>query len=187
MIPFPGISLIDVQGQNRPQIGHALDPRYLRVHPGEIHTVVERLASTCKREEVDCVLGLVEGSYLPAFVFSQVIDRPVVLSTRCDLCLPGKITFREPHSCQYSTQYVFGLSKGDRAIIVEDEITTGVTIVNAVNALRNAGIRINQVFSLLAVDAPAMWRKMDGLEIEVIAGDLLPGVLGSQITQLGKQ
>ena len=45
-------------------------------------------------------------------------------------------------------------------MIFEDELTNGHTAVNAVRALRSAGIEIAQIAALFAIDHPALWRRV---------------------------
>ncbi len=47
---------------------------------------------------------------------------------------------------------------GDRVVIVEDEVTSGGTLVSVARALRTAGVQISQVGALLVVDDPRTWR-----------------------------
>ena len=51
------------------------------------------------------------------------------------------MSFCEAHDPPPVTgKHVYGLSPGDQVIVVEDEVTSGRTVVNCVRALRAAGI-----------------------------------------------
>ena len=54
-------------------------------------------------------------------------------------------------------------------MVFEDELTSGHTAVNAVRALRAAGIEIDQIASLFAIDHPALARRMreEGITLHV--------------------
>lgn len=54
-------------------------------------------------------------------------------------------------------------------IVVEDEVTSGRTIINTVRALRAAGIRCDQVATIYAADDPAMRARVaaEGIKLHV--------------------
>jgi len=166
------VSLVPALGHGRPQIAHRLDPRYGAMRPAELLPLIQELAAAIDTSAVDCVLGFPEGGVLPAFAFAQLVGRPLILSTRLRLDLPGGIAFT---SCQGTDHFVHGLAPGHRAVIVEDEVTTGQTIASAVRALRSAGVRVDDVGTLLAVDDPAMWRLMEEERVRLHARVRLPG------------
>jgi len=145
------------------QIVHRLDGRYGAMDPEELAGVVGKLAGTMDVAAVDYVLGFPEGGSIPAFAFAQLVGRPLILSTRLAFTLPGvaAIAFVEPHTSIGKTHYVHGLSRGHRVVIVEDEVTTGRTLLAAIRALRAAGVEVAQAGALLAVDDPRMWRAME--------------------------
>jgi adenine/guanine phosphoribosyltransferase-like PRPP-binding protein len=147
-----------------PTITHPLDGRSGAMDPGELAAAVRRLADLMDLKEVDYVLGFPEGGSVPAFAFAHAVGRPLVLSTRLDFALPGvsEIVFHVTHSPFGRIHRIHGLKSGDRVVIVEDEVTSGGTLVSAVRALRAAGVQISQAGALLAVDDPAMWRTMEG-------------------------
>jgi len=166
--------LVPAANQDRPQLAHRLDGRYGAMDPEELLSLVRELAARVDSAEVDYVVGLPEGGSLPAFAFAQVVGRPLILSTRLALALPGAVSFEEPHSGLGTVHHVYGLRAGDHVILIEDEITTGRTVVNAVRALRRQGIRIDQVVALLAADDPAVWQMMRQERIVLHAGARLP-------------
>ena len=137
--------------------------------PKELLSVARELAMGIDMDGVDYVLGFPEGGVLPAFAFAQIVDRPLLLSTRLHLMLSPVISFEEPHTRLGTTHYLHGLRSAHRVVIVEDEVTTGRTIINAVRALRAAGVHVRDVGVLLAMDTPALWRAMADAEISLHA------------------
>lgn len=131
---------------------------------------------------IDYVLGFPVGGAIPAFAFAQITGRPLILSMLVRPERPGLITFEEPHSSGATTHYVQGLAPGDVIVIVEDEVTTGRTAINAVRALRRAGVRITDVAAVLAVDDPAVWQRMADETITLHVGIRLPGDYLARIT-----
>jgi len=170
------VSIISPANEPRGQIAHALDGRFHPLRPAELVSAVRELAAGLDVNAIDYVLGFPEGGVTPAFAFAHLVDRPLILSTRFVLEGPGVISFEEPHSGLGKTHYIQGLRDGDRVVVIEDEVTTGRTLINAVRALRRAGVRIDTAGALLAVDDPAMWQSMKDEHVSLLATSRLPGV-----------
>jgi len=170
------VSIVSPPNELRGQLTHALDGRYQPLRPSELVAVVRELAAGLNMRGIDYVLGFPEEGVVPAFAFAHLVGRPLVLSTRFVLEGSGTISFDEPHSGLGRTHYIQGLRADDRVVIIEDEVTTGRTLVNAVRALRQAGVRIDAAGALLAVDDAAMWRAMDDEHISLLVTSRLPGV-----------
>ena len=168
------VSLVSAANQARDQIAHRLDGRYGPMDPRELAPHVRDLAAAIDTADVDYVLGFPEGGVIPAFAFAQAVGLPLIISTRLRMALPGAVSFEEPHSGLGTAHYLHGLHEGDRVVIVEDEVTTGRTIVNAVRALRQSGVHISRVGAVLAVDDPAMWQSMHDEKISLHVGARLP-------------
>jgi adenine phosphoribosyltransferase len=152
-----------------PTIIHRLDGRSRAMDPGELSATMHRLADLMDVESVDYVLGFPEGGSVPAFAFAQVIGRPLVLSTRLAFTIPEApaIAFDVEHSPIGRTHRVHGLKAGDRVVIIEDEVTSGGTLLRAVRALRAAGVHVSQAGAMMAVDEPRMWRAMEEEKISL--------------------
>jgi len=170
------VSIVSPPNEPRGQLAHALDARYRPLPPDELLSVVRELAAALDVSAIDYVLGFPEGGVVPAFAFAHLVGRPLLLSTRFVLEGSGALSFDEPHSGLGRTHYIQGLAAGDRVIIIEDEVTTGRTLVNAVRALRGAGVTIDAAGALLAVDDPAMWQAMRDERISLVVTSRLPGV-----------
>lgn len=157
------------QRDGRQHLVHGLDGRLRGMRPRELSAFVRDLAAVIDTSRVDYVLGFPEGGTLPAFAFADLVDRPLVVSTRLRLQIDPAISFEEPHSRLGPTHWLFGLRAGDRVVIIEDEVTTGRTVVNAVRALRDAGVLVRDVGTLIAVDTPEMWRRMADADVTLHA------------------
>ena len=59
-------------------------------------------------------------------------------------------------------------------MILEDELTNGAMTVNAVRAFRRAGLEIDHVATLLAIDHPALWQRMAAENVTLHVGVRLP-------------
>jgi adenine/guanine phosphoribosyltransferase-like PRPP-binding protein len=189
--PAPGLAerlrdsahVVVARGEGRLQIAHALDARYAPLVPADLVAAVDRLADGIDVAGVDWIVGFPEGGLVPAFAFGLRTGLPVILATRLALERPGAVTFEEPHSSLGTTHRLYGLRPGDRVVIIEDEVTTGRTIVNAVRALRRAGVAVEDAGTLLALDAASMWEAMraERIRLHVVArvpADRVPGLAG---------
>lgn len=123
------------------KIVHHLDGRATPASPTEIYLQASELAERLNMENVDVVVGFAEGGLIPAFAVAAVSGKAFVGSYRVRLQSSQEIHFTEPHS-KRSDHYIYALKPGDRIAIVEDEITSGSTLLNAITSLENAGITV---------------------------------------------
>ena len=83
------VSLVSPVNQTRPQIRHRLDGRYGPMDPRQLAPFIRELAEGIDTRDIDYILGFPEGGVIPAFAFAAAVGRPVILSTRLDMALPG--------------------------------------------------------------------------------------------------
>lgn len=165
-----GLYVVPVKDRPRGLLGHHLDGRFGPMDPQELQALVDRLVSEVDLTGVNHVLGIPEGGTVVAFAFARTCGLPLVLSSRMNADLPHPIYFEEPHSVTADRHnYVYGLRPGDCVVIVDDEITTGRTLVNAVRALRAAGVAIDQLVVLVASEDPATLRRLEAEGLRVHA------------------
>jgi adenine phosphoribosyltransferase len=155
LFPFPIIA------RSRSQLGTPLDGRYGAMTPSELRLAINTLIQRANLEGVDYIVGIPEGGMIPAYEFASSINKKLVLASHSQPENTDAIKFFEPHSIKdRSAKYIYGLKKGDTVIVVEDEITTGRTIINCVNALRQAGISCTEVVSIYCADGLLMYEKL---------------------------
>lgn len=152
---------------------HPYNGRFHPIDYAALDLLVQSLVPRVDVDRVDYVLGFPEGGSIPAYVFGRAVGRPVILTSRLPLDLPDRIVFEQPGANLGTTQYVYGLRPGDRAMVFEDELTNGHTAVNAVRALRGAGVEIDQVASLFAIDHAALLRRLRAKGITLHVGLML--------------
>lgn len=168
------VRLVPGEDRRKRHLVHPLNGRGGPVDHDLLEALGRALAAGIDASAVDRVLGFPEGGSIPAYAFGRLIDRPVVLSSRLPFAVPGRITFEQPKAGLGTTHYVYGLEAGQRVLIVEDELTNGQMAVNAVRALREAGLVVEQIATLLAIDHPALWRRMRDEQITLHVGAILP-------------
>lgn len=176
MKTFPALATLSVcaiVGRERGQLATPVDGRYGPMDPDELRPAIERLAREVDLEGAQYALGIPEGGYIPAYAFAVETGLRVALASVFQPSEPGVVSFIEEHDRPpISGKHVFGLSSGDHVIVVEDEVTSGQTIINCVRALRAAGIRCDQVATIYAVDDPAMRARVAAEGIRLHAASL---------------
>ena len=138
----------DNQDKRKLKIIHPFDGRGYPLDLDLLNKESIRLSEKFKEIEFDYVVGFAEAGVISALGIANAIKKPFIGSYRVKLKEEGEISFIEPHSTR-ANHYIYGLKKGDRIIIVEDEITTGDTILNAVNALIKKEIIVRGVATFI--------------------------------------
>jgi adenine phosphoribosyltransferase len=163
---------VQVTGRSRAQLASALDGRYGALDPAALSNAVEWLSSEIDWTGVTHVLGIPEGGLVPAFALAQAAAKLAVFATNMQPQLAGVLNFdvaRKPLSTP--SKHVYGLSAGDRVVIMEDEITSGLTVIKCVRALRAGGVACSRVAALYAADDPGMHEHLaaEGLVLHTVA------------------
>jgi adenine phosphoribosyltransferase len=169
---LPDLSIVPVVGRTRGQLLSPLDGRNGAMHPEELQNAVGWLAGQCDLQSIDCVLGIPEGGYLPAYAFAAEAGLRVVFATVWKPAAVGVISFNEDHNRSIlNGKHIVGLTAGQRVVIVEDEVTSGRTVFNCVRALRAAGVTCNQVVTIYAADDPEMRARFvaEGIRFRAVA------------------
>lgn len=168
------VRLVPGVGGHRLHLLHPFNGRFHPIDHGALEALVLTMARRIDVASIDYVVGFPEGGSIPAYAFGRLVGRPVVLASRMPLDLPEAITFEQPQAGLGKTHHLYGLRSGSRVIIFEDEITNGRTAVNAARALRKAGIKIDQIATLFAIDHPTLWRRMKAEGLTLHVGVVLP-------------
>ena len=140
--------------------------------PNDLRQAVARLARGVDLEGAKFALGIPEGGYLPAYAFAAETGLRLVLASIWQQNAPGVVSFVEEHdNPSQRGKHFLGLSAGDHVIVVEDEVSSGQTIINCVRALRAAAIRCDQVATIFAADNPAMRARVaaEGIRLHALA------------------
>jgi adenine/guanine phosphoribosyltransferase-like PRPP-binding protein len=167
------LSAVEIVGRARAQLATPVDGRYGAMDPAELRPAISWLARKVDLEGVKYALGIPEGGYIPAYAFAVETGLRVVLASVFQPNVPGVVSFIEEHDKPpISAKHFCGLNAGDHVIVVEDEVTSGRTIINCVRALRAAGIRCDQVATIYAVDDSAMRARVAAEGIQLHAASL---------------
>jgi len=72
---------------------------------------------------------------------------------------------------EHGTYWIYGLSKGDRVLIVDDAVSTGGTLVPLVSELREQGVTIEDVFCVIEkpeYQGVRIVKKATGLKVKTL-------------------
>ena len=169
------VSIVAAPRQTRHQLVQPLDGRYGAMEPAAAARMAQQLLAGIDTTGIDLVLGIPEGGTIPAFAVAAAAGLPLALATRTVVDRHDRIVFEEPHVPDMPLFSFYGLTPGTRVMIVEDEVTSGRTIVNAVLALRRAGIDVRAVATFILVDHPATRQRLEDAAIAILAGVRIDG------------
>lgn len=151
-------------------IRNNLDGRFSKGEPSAAQEVIRAITEELPPvDEREVILGFAEGSTLLAWLLAQARGSLFVSSTKSQRSdYLQKIEFSEDHRNTASTHFVYPLEKRDKVIMLEDEISTGHTILNAYRSLAEFGIqvvRIAVVIEILNFNARENLLQETGIEL----------------------
>ncbi len=103
--------------------------------PTALDAVAQAMADGIDPAEVDVVLGAAVGGILIAGAVARVLDRHSMFTERVD----GRMTLRRG----------FELHPNDRVLVVEDIVSTGGSVQELLEVVRQAGARVMRVACLV--------------------------------------
>ncbi|MFJ4770542.1 phosphoribosyltransferase family protein [Streptomyces uncialis] len=128
----------------RDRVIHSLDGLEDPVHPDALANTGADLWRLLQEQvpdglgSVDFLLGLDAGGILPTVSLSGAAHLPYKIAWKLHLPLDGAVRFSEPHAMRTDV-FAYGITPGQRIVIVDDEITTGRTLADLTHRLREAG------------------------------------------------
>ncbi|MFE4211547.1 phosphoribosyltransferase [Streptomyces sp. NPDC056844] len=128
----------------RERVIHSLDGLENPVHPDTLATTGADLWRLLQKQvpeglgSVDFLLGLDAGGILPTVSLAGAAQLPYKIAWKLHLPLDGAVRFSEPHAMRTDV-FAYGITHGQRIVIVDDEITTGRTLADLTRRLREAG------------------------------------------------
>ncbi len=131
---------------------HPFDGRIIPLEPITLKKYSILLSKKICFKNANYIVGFAEGGILSAYGLSEVTGIPMVGSYRVRLKVKNEITFEEPHSMR-SQHFIYNLKAGDKIIIIEDEITTGSTLLNAVKTFKDSGIEVLDVGTFVLMNS----------------------------------
>lgn len=132
--------------QRAERIVHRLDGLEEPVAIDEVNAAARQLWELCQRtfdglDRVDFILGLDAGGIIPALGLAAASGLPYKIAWKLDLPLRGAVRFSEPHAMRRDV-HAYHIEPRQRILVVDDEVTTGMTLANLAAALRRAGAEL---------------------------------------------
>ncbi|WGP11173.1 phosphoribosyltransferase family protein [Streptomyces sp. SH5] len=127
----------------RERVIHSLDGLENPVHPETLANTGADLWRLLQEQvpdglgSVDFLLGLDAGGILPTVALASAAQLPYKIAWKLHLPLGGAVRFSEPHAMRTDV-FAYGITPGQRIVIVDDEITTGRTLADLTRRLREA-------------------------------------------------
>lgn len=127
------------------------DSREFAIVPRELRAAAKLLVDAFQLAQApDYVVGFAPGGIALAVAVANELDTPAVIAYKTRLELPNEAIWTEPH-CFSNTFYFYGAVAGDAVLLVDDEVDSGNTVANAVQALRASGMRVVDAGSAVEV------------------------------------
>jgi orotate phosphoribosyltransferase len=121
------------------------------ITPEKLRATAKVLAASLEVQmPPDYIIGFAPGGIPLAVALAYELDLPAVIAYKTRLGLTSELSWTEPH-CFTSTFYFYGAASGSSVLLVDDEVDSGNTLTNAVNALRGCGVRVIDVGSAVEV------------------------------------
>ncbi len=135
------IRRLNYPGERKSMIVQTLDGLLETLNPTYLDQIMKQLFYQIKYEPNDIILAVDASGYIPATAASMVTGLNLVASKKVELDIPNKVCFYEPGAPNPNI-FVYSIPDNSRVIIVDDEIMTGRTIINASKALKNRDHKI---------------------------------------------
>jgi adenine/guanine phosphoribosyltransferase-like PRPP-binding protein len=142
------------QGDHRSYyLRNNLDGRFSKGEPSAAVQVIDAIAKQLPPvDEREVILGFAEGSTLLAWLLAQARGSLFVSSTKSQRSdYLQKVEFTEDHRAVGTIHYVYPLEKRDQVIMLEDEISTANTIMNAYRALIDFGVQVVGIAAVVEI------------------------------------
>jgi len=142
------VKRIGAVGARPIRIIHSLDGIFGPLDTQKVLKVIRYLSKKIDWKNVDYIVGFDSRGIIPSLFFSYVSKKPLLITYKLKLDLPNRIKFFEPHAVGKDI-YIYGPKRGDKVILVDDEIYSGDSMVEAIKELQKRGIIIKDIVCLI--------------------------------------
>ncbi len=127
---------------------HPISDGVPSIDPHMVEEIADYIAEIADMN-VDTILT-VEAMGIPvANALSLKTGLPLTIVRKRPYFLEGEVELSQSTGYSKGVLYINGLKKGDRVIIVDDVISTGGTLLALVRALKNMGVEVTDVISVI--------------------------------------
>lgn len=130
-----------------------LDGRFIHGSPDVTNKICSKISKLLpKKIKKEVIVGFAEGSIILAYNLAKIRDSSFVCSTKTQRSdFKMVIEFAEEHRSYIPSHYLYSLQKNDEIIIVEDEISTGKTVINAYKQLIKFGFKVKAIATIIEI------------------------------------
>lgn len=133
-----------------------IDNRLLLSNPNSRHKIIEHMTEKIKKIGIpDVVAGVATAGIPYAAIIAEKLDLPMVYVRLV------------PKSHGMQNQVEGEIKFGQKAIVVEDQISTGGSSISAIRALRNQGAIVNDEVSIITRGTKQSKENLIGAEIKL--------------------
>jgi orotate phosphoribosyltransferase len=148
------------------------DMRLLMSYPGERRRVVDLWLEELKKfSDFDVLAGTSTGGIAPAAWLSDRLGKPMVY-------IRGKA---KGHGKQNQVEGV--IEKGQKAIVIEDLISTGGSSIESVNALKHKGVEVVGISAIFNYTLPQSKENFTQNDIKINSLTTFPDVVEFAVSQ----
>lgn len=147
---------------------HPISDGVPSIDPRLVEEIADYILTITDMEKVDTIVT-VEAMGIPvANALSLKTGVPLTIIRKRPYFLEGEVELSQSTGYSKGVLYINGLKKGDRVIIVDDVISTGGTLIALVKALKNMGVEVLDVISVIGRGAGYLQIKELGVEPKIL-------------------
>ena len=128
---------------------HPISDGVPSIDPHMIEEIAEYILKITDIREVDTILTIEAMGIPVAIALSLKTGVPMTIVRKRPYFLEGEVELSQSTGYSKGTLYINGLKRGDRVIIVDDVISTGGTLLALVKALKNIGVEVEDIISVI--------------------------------------
>jgi ADP-ribosylglycohydrolase/adenine/guanine phosphoribosyltransferase-like PRPP-binding protein len=128
-------------GSRQNMVVHGLDGIAEPTDAVYVEELMRKLMSNINYRRGDILVALDSSGYIPGLAASKVTGLPLICAKKADLDISNKIESIEPGT-PHEQIFLYNLPDKSNVIIVDDEIMTGKTVLNLIDALTKKGHKV---------------------------------------------
>lgn len=128
---------------------HPISDGVPSIDPHMVEEIAEYILKITDIKKIDTILTIEAMGIPVANALSLKTGIPLTIVRKRPYFLEGEVELSQSTGYSKGVLYINGLKKGDRIIIVDDVISTGGTLLALVKALKNMGVEVLDVISVI--------------------------------------
>lgn len=147
---------------------HPISDGVPSIDPHMVQEIAEYIFKITDIREVDTILTIEAMGIPVAIALSLKTGIPLTIVRKRPYFLEGEVELSQSTGYSKGVLYINGLKRGDRVIIVDDVISTGGTLVALVQALKNMGVEVQDIISVIGRGDGYLKLKEFGVEPKIL-------------------